>query len=128
MAKTVSVSYGEGPWNMKKNAIKDFIQVTEDNRKNAIVVGRILYVIDLNGSVYQFRGTFSIDPCFTKGWFRYPLKPWQNNFPGHIKVFMPEDIDYNAWASQNKFLIDDYIFKKTLYIKPTDPILKFFKD
>jgi predicted metalloenzyme YecM len=127
MAKTNTL-YNKGPWDFKKNGINEFIAVNELNRKNAIVLGRILYVITLNGSTNQFRGTFSIDPRFTKGWWKYPAKPWENNFPGHARVFMPEDMEYEHWKASNNDLITKFINEKSLYIKQTDPILKYFKE
>lgn len=128
MAAKINAAYGKGPWNMKKNAIKEFMQVTPVNENVAKVLGRIFYVITLNGSVHQFLGTFSIDPCFTKGFWQYPIKPWQTGFPGHQRTFMPEDMNYDNWASTNKIMISGFIKKGELYIKAEDPILKYYKD
>lgn len=127
MAGKNANNYGKGPWDLKKGAINDFVAVTASNRKNAIVLGRILYIIRLNGTIYQFCGTMSVDPRFTKGWFGYPLKPWQTGFPGHQRIFMPEDMDYNDWKNNNDKIISAHIESKELYIKPSDPILTFKK-
>ena len=128
MAKQNVNNYNIGPWEMKRTLIVDFRLITPDNRKNAIVTGRILYIIEPNGLNFTFRGTMSIDPCFVQGWFKYPLKPWQSGYPSHTRVYMNANMDYNVWASENKILIDRYINEKVLYLKPTDPILTYYKE
>lgn len=120
-------NYGSGPWIFKKGGINKFALVTEQNRNNAIVKGRILYIIELVGRSHMFRGTMSVDPCFEKGWFKYPFKPWQKEHPGHFKVYFNEDMDLSALVKENRFLVNQYIEKNQLYIKPEDPILTYFK-
>lgn len=113
---------------MKRTLIGNYRLITQDNRKNAIVVGRILYIIEPLGLNYTFRGSMSIDPCFTQGWIKYPYKPWQQGYPNHFRVYMNANMDYNVWAAENKILIDNYIENKVLYLKPTDPILTYYKE
>lgn len=123
-------NFGAGPWDLKKGDIDRFILVTEQNRKNAIVQGRILYFIDRQKT---FLGTILIAPCLTKGWWWYPHMPWaiipndvQNKT--HYRVYLDAGQDYENWASSYKFLIDQGILKQNLYICPEDKILQFFKD
>jgi hypothetical protein len=126
MANKDKTNYAKGPWTMKKSMIADFILVTPDNRENAIVLGRVLYVISPNGLNYMYRGAMSIDPCIEKGWILYPKKPWEGT--GHYRVFFPQDMDYDEWKDTYKKLLDNYIANKELYIKTTDPILTYLKE
>jgi hypothetical protein len=128
MANKNKTNYGAGPWPMKRSLIEDFILVTPDNRKQAVIIGRILYIIAPSGSNYTFRGTMSIDPCFTKGWILFPCKPWETPNTGHRRVYIPAGFDYEEWKDTNKRLIDGYIESKELYIRQTDPILTYLKE
>lgn len=119
-------TFAKGPWHLKKDEIHRFVKVTEQGRKNAIKYGRILYIID-SGSL--FRGTLSVDPCFTKGYWKYPWKPWEkSNGQTHYRTFFPEDMDLDLYKRTNKTLIDAFIASNSLYINPTDPILTYFKE
>lgn len=118
--------YGYGPWIFKKNVINDFIRVTDFNRKQAVILGRILYVIDLVGTDNRFCGTMIIEPCYLKGEWKVPYRPWMNGYPGHFKSVFRENMDYNEWVSNNDKMISKFISENTLYIKTTDPILKFY--
>jgi len=127
MEKKAVKNYGNGPWELKKTQIKDFSIVNEFNRKNAVTLGRIFYIIEPIGYSYMFRGTFTIDPKFTKGWWNYPFKPWQSSDLTHFKVYFNGDVDYNEWAQSNKTIIDRFINEKTLYIKSSDPLLTYYQ-
>lgn len=128
MAKQKKHDYGKAPWDLKNGDISNYAQITEANRKNAIVLGRILYVVEKNGRTHQFCGTFSIDPRFTKGWIGYPIKPWEQGYPGHRRVYMPEDLNYEEWKSNNDKMITTFIQEKKLFIKTDDPILTYTKE
>jgi len=74
-----------------------------------------------------------IAPCLTKGYWWYPHFPWAavpNDVENktHYRVYMDKGEDYNTWASTYKTLIDMGIKNQSLYIKPKDNILQFFKD
>lgn len=124
MGKKVTKNYSFAPWNMSKKEFDSFVLVTKDNRKQAIVYGRILYII----SGLTFRGSITIDPPFEKGWIHYPFKPWMNSRQSHYRVFINDNTDYNQYVTSNKALIDKFIEEKSLYLKPTDPILTFKKE
>lgn len=98
------------------------------NKVNAVVLGRIFYIIRLNGSSYQFCGTMSVDPAFDQGWWHYPFKPWQKKEGGHFKVYMNSNMDFEETKRINRFLINGYIERKELYILQTDPILTYLKE
>jgi len=124
MEKKVKSNYSFAPWNMSKKEFESFTLVTQENRARAIVYGRILYII----SFPVYRGSFSIDPFFEKGWIHYPFKPWMSSRESHYKVFINENMDYNQYVKSNKVLIDSLIAEKSLYLKSTDPILTYKKE
>lgn len=128
MEKRQTSNFSVAPWYLKGKHIESFSKVTEFNRKQAIVQGRIFYVIEPIGSKWMFRGTLTIDPCFTKGSWRYPFMPWQKNKTTHFKVYFPENLDYNFWWKETKALLDKFIAEGNLYINPADPILTYYKD
>jgi len=126
-------NFSSGPWTMKPKDILNFRIVTNENRKIAVIAGRIMYIIDSVGNHHVFRGTMTIDPRFDRGHILYPYRPW-DSVPKecmnktHFKVYINENMDYNEWADKNKRLIDKYIEEKSLYIKPEDPILTYFRE
>ena len=127
MAKNAN-NYGKAPWEFKKGAIDDFVLVTNANRANAIVLGRIYYFIEPCGSKFLFNGAGVIRPLLKKGWWNWPLYPWLNvQDKSHFKVNL-DDEDYEKWKTDFDKLISDGINKKTLYICPKDEILKFYQD
>lgn len=121
-------NFGAGPWIMKKKQFDDFRKVTTQNWPNANVMGRILYIIEVTGKNYLFRGTMTIEPCFRAGWVRFPFKPWMQGYPGYQSVKMDTDMNYNDYVKTNKALIHKYIAEETLFINPNDPILTFYQD
>lgn len=127
MAKKETNSYAKGPWVIKHGAIKNYIPVTELNKASVLIIGRILYIIDTLGRTKTFRGTMTIDPCFTKGKFNYPFKPWDNGKRSHYEVYFPEDMNYEEYKTVNRALVEKYMSEKSLYIKMEDPILKYYK-
>jgi hypothetical protein len=119
--KTIPISYAVSGWKLKKNSMTDYRLVTPENRKQAVIIGRILYVItDL-----VFRGTMTVTPCFDSGWYFIPWMPWMGE--GHYTVFFNEPTNRDDWISSNKALLDLHINEQSLYIKPTDPILTYKK-
>lgn len=131
MAKK-SNNYGIAPWEMTKGAITNFVAVTDFNRGNAIVMGRIFYYIELSGSKYIYRGATIVRPRLTKGKWLWPHYPWaivprdvQNKT--HWEVYYDKEEDYNDYKNDFNEIITNGINKKLLYICPKDPILTFFK-
>ncbi len=104
-----------------------FAQVTEQNRKQAIVLGRIIYLFKVEAK-NELLLCCDINPPLKKGWHEIPHYPWHYDRPNingatHWKCFYDEDTDYDEWAKNWKRMIDDGIAKKQLYIRVTDPIL-----
>lgn len=128
MAKQ-SHNFNIGPWPLKNKQINDFIPVTKINRKHIVVQGRILYVIEGRGNPYTYSGYFTIDPCFTKGWWMYPFLPFSKRESGqsHFKFRQDEDVNRDEWARNYNKMITDYIEKEILYIRQEDPILLYYK-
>lgn len=128
MAPPKKKTFAEGPWTIKKAEVDTFAKVTEDNRKQAIVIGRILYIIAKDGNVYTYCGAMTIDPCLLKGWWKWPFLPFVNQSKSHFRVFVESDMSRDDWAVEYKGLIDKYINEGTLYIKREDPILTYIKE
>lgn len=115
-------TYAKGPWNFKRTELDKFAKVTPANRAHAVKYGRIFYVID--GTL--FRGAFTVDPCFSKGQWMYPWKPWESG-TGHFKVFMPEDMNFEEYKASYKAMIDKMIDEGSLYVNPSDPVLTYYR-
>ena len=130
MEKKEKNTFDAGPWIMRRDVMKSFAQVTPDNRNAARVIGRIMYVIEKIGISYKYRGNFVIEPLLEKGWYNWPFKPWVKKPVGetHFKVFIPENMNAEEWKNAYKALLDKFIGEETLYIRPSDPILKFYKE
>lgn len=108
------------PWGMSKRSFNTFTKVTENNRKEVLVLGRILYHLEISGKYRQYRGFFEIDPRMVKG--RFIVK--NHVFYG----------SYNAWNNATETSEEyRYRFKpilKTLeegrlYYRETDPLVKY---
>lgn len=104
-----------------------FILVTDENRKNAVKIGRIFYTIEIGSKKNKLLNFFQIYPCFKKGWYNVANFPWDLSHPytngkKHWKVYYNEDSNYYEWAARFKWLIDRSI-NKNLYFNINDPIL-----
>lgn len=127
MAKVKVNKFNTCYWLLKKNEINEYKQVNNNNRKDIISIGRILYIIAKTGSNYLYRGSIVINPCFEKGYYKYPLMPWQWTNVTHFKINL-DKTDKDDWARSYKTLIDGFIDEKALYYKKDDPILEFIKE
>lgn len=112
--------------------VDDYVLITESNRKNAVVIGRIIYYLERSGLKLYKTGHVVITPCLPKGWWLIPHEPWvkvprdvQNKT--HWNCYLESGMDEEAWAKNNKYLIDRGIELKTMYIKPSDPILTYIQ-
>lgn len=67
-------SYLRAPWVMKLVALDDFVLITDENKKNAMVQGRIIYVIDDTKTKNpKYCGYKIFDPCFKQGLYRMTM-------------------------------------------------------
>lgn len=112
---------------MKPAGLKDFVLITESNRKSAIVIGRTIYTIDGSGGFIQYRGFTTIHPCFTKGKWRIELEAVMKSKNKFWECYFPEDMNRTEWADSWKKKIDKGIEEKNIYINPSDKILTFQK-
>jgi hypothetical protein len=98
-------------------ALSDFIQVTADNRKIAIVAGRMLYVISRNtdGQYITVMNRFPIRLRMVKGMLitdGEENKVWTDETPAE-------------YAGAFKAIIDMEIKAKRLYIKKNEALIKY---
>ena len=128
MAAEKKKTFANAPWTMKKAEVDTFAKVTEDNRKQAIIIGRILYIISKEGNVYTYNGCMTIDPCYYKGWWRWPHLPFVTKEKTHWRVYIDSDKSRDEWAAEYKVRIDKYIQNGELYLKREDPILTYIKE
>lgn len=116
------------PWVMSKKEFEKFILITDINRKNAIIQGRIIYTISEVGKVITYCGNRVVDPCFTKGRWRVDHKPFAKNIPTPtFEVYIYEGMDRASWSSFWETTLRDGIDKKELFINPSDPIIQYYK-
>lgn len=108
---------------MKAAEFKDYILITAANRKNAITKGRVVYCIELNGTLIQYNGSFHIRPQLTRG----RIKVIGHPFLPATDTFIPSDEDFNDYRIGFDTLITHLINKKHLYFKISDPIIKYEK-
>lgn len=116
--------YNTPGWKIKPGDFKNFIAVTTANRKNAVVMGRVLYVIESNGTLIQYRGYIVVRPRLIKGELKIQGHPHMND----QNYFLREDEDYNEYVSSFDKLITQQINKKQLYFKLSDPLVKYIKN
>lgn len=126
MSKEPKKNFNTAPWGAKRSLVSNFTLVTENNRKEAVVLGRLLYIFEPLGHDFLYRGCFSVDPLFKKGRYRYPLRPW--NGGGHYSVYITEDMDYQEWKDNYSSLIQKFVKEGTLYYNSSEPLLTFVKE
>lgn len=126
MAKKSKLS--ESPWAMTKREFQKFIPITEANRENAKKIGRIFYLINVNGKSITYRGFVVLDPCFTKGKWKVNHAPFQKSVPDPLfDVYFSSDMIRQDWVSFWKKFLDDNIKQRELFILPTDPLIQYYK-
>jgi hypothetical protein len=116
MAKKAN-SYNRAPWTMKAKEFATFRAVNEGNRKNAIVLGRVLYVI----SKGQYRGYFDVRPRLVKCRMSITNHPHMAD----QKVYIPEDESVEEYKKSFDSLITSLISEGSLYINIKDTLIKY---
>lgn len=113
-------------------SLQGFVLITEDNRKQAVVIGRIFYNLTVKNGKNILGGFWHIWPCMKKGWVHHPYYPWDFEHPyikdtgrTHWKFYQEKDDNYIKWVRTFKERIDKGIKDSNLYIRTTDPILKY---
>lgn len=105
---------------IKPQEMEDFTPITSVNRKNAVILGRILYVID---DLKIFKGYISIRPRLVKGRLKieHLHEPNQN-------YWLKEDETLEDYKSSFDKLITLQIETKQLFFKLKDPLIKYNYD
>lgn len=99
----------------------NYISVTPINRKEAIIIGRTLYVIERSGHLINYCGYITIRPRLVK------CRLQVSNHP-HMKdhqVYIPDDETPEDYKGGFGPLLDKLIEEKKLFIKLKDPITKY---
>lgn len=119
-------SFLNAPWVMKPAQLDDFVLITEANKKNAMVIGRIIYVIDdAKTKTPKYGGYKTFDPCFKQGLYRITLPSfWSIE---EMKHPVPADQDKKEWDRFWVAIINDGIKRERLFIKKNEPLIKYFK-
>lgn len=113
--------YLKAPQAMKRADMKNYTPVTADNRKNAAVLGRVLYIISDDGAMITYNGFMTIRPRLTKGKLKITNHPHLKD----IETFIPEDEPAEVNRRDTTLLIDKYIREKSLYVNLKDSITKY---
>lgn len=108
-------------WKIKPKEMESFISVTAANRKNAVVMGRILYVID---DLRTFKGYFTIRPRLVKGRLIITNHPYEKD----QNYFLKEDESAEYYKSSFDKLITLKINEKQLFFKLTDTLVNYDKE
>lgn len=109
---------------MKKKEFEGYILVTAENRKNAVIKGRILYGIEVvNENIISYLGYFPVRPQLLRG----RLKMSGHPFMPDSETYINEDEDFNDYKNSFNDLITLLINKKQLYFKITDKLIKYEK-
>lgn len=116
--------YNTPGWKVKPADMKTYTPVTAANRKNAVVMGRVLYVIESNGNLINYRGYFVVRPRLVRGELKIQGHPHMTN----QNTFIPSDEDYNEWKNSFDSLITQQINKKQLFFKLSDPLVKYIRN
>jgi hypothetical protein len=96
--------------------IATMIQVTEVNRKFAVVLGRVLAICEPKGNdLLLVLNEFDIRPRLKKGW----------RVHGSHKFYCTEDESREEYANSFKEILDTEIKKGRLYFNPKKHIVKY---
>lgn len=108
-------------WETDASYLKDFVLVTEENRKKVIVVGRVLYTFRPIPKGIKYFGFIDIWPKFIKGW-----QDVKNHalFPDH-DVFLTYDMSTEEYRSYFEPMLTKKIEEKVLYLRLTDKLAKY---
>lgn len=119
---------GETAWFFPEDDVKnDFILVTEENRSKAVVLGRIMYVLERgigrNHKKMMVKCFFEIRPRLYTSKIGIENHPY---LPDH-EIRITQEESKEDYARSFKQVIDDGIQKKNLYINLKDPLVNFVK-
>lgn len=116
--------YNSPGWKMKPKEFELFTAVTASNRKNAVIMGRVLYVIEKVGSMITYRGYIVVRPRLVKGRVSVKQHPF---LPDH-GAYINEDEDFDSYRDSFNKIITLKISENQLFFKLTDKLVKYDKD
>lgn len=114
-------AYNKAPWLMKKGEMAAYIPVTNLNRKDAVIMGRTFYCIEVVGPFITYQGYFTIRPRLTNGRMQVSGHPHMRSY----SVWMQEDESPADYKEAFDSLISRLIEEKKLYINLKDKITKY---
>lgn len=109
-------------WLVDDKYLKDYALITENNRKSAIVVGRVLYVFMPDKLKFRYSGFMEIWPRLKeKTWVKVSCHPV---LPTH-KFFSFEEMTTEAYKESFEPLLTNKIKAGILYIKRDEKLVKY---
>jgi len=117
MAKSLKRFQLELPVKQPVRNLKEFVKITEENRKEYIKSGVVLWVIDIDEGKerYNVVNMFPVIPRLKKGWVY--AKDWPG-IPEVLAFKCDEDQSGESWIRGFKSVIDMEIGCGRLYVNP----------
>ena len=123
MAKQKS-DFKAPPWTCKTKYVDDnFILVTEENIKNAKVLGRVFYIWEVGEKISTFLGHIDLRPRLL------PCKIKIENHPLKLNaeiIWIQQEESREEYAEFGKSILN-YLKEKKLFIRPTDTLISYLK-
>lgn len=120
--KSKTNNFKLAPWQMSSKLLETFTLVTDINKKEVLVLGRILYSISILAKFRTYRGFFEIDPGMSKG--RMTIK--NHMYFDSYSTYRTETESIEDYQKRFK-PISILIEQKKLYYRTTDKIVKYVR-
>lgn len=111
------------PWSVATKYVNDnFILVTNDNIKNAKVLGRVFYIWEVGEKASIYKGHIDLRPRLV------PCRVMVENHPLGLnsEVYIKEEESREEYAEFGKHILT-LLSKKELFIRPTDKLINYSK-
>lgn len=118
--KSKKNDYKKAPWSISKKLYEEFILITDKNKAEAFVKGRILYCIEVIGIMITYKGFFEVDPRLSKGM----LYISNHQFFQNCSIWCVSTESMESYQERFK-PITLLLEKKKLYFRDTDKIVKY---
>ena len=121
--KSKTNNFNQIPWSMSKELFKEFTLVTEKNKAEVVIKGRILYAITITGNIITYCGFYEVDPRMAKG------KLWVSNhmFFQDYSVYITETESISDYEERFKS-VNNKMAEKRLYYRKSDKIVKYARN
>lgn len=118
--KSKKNDYKKAPWPISKKLYEEFTLITEKNKAEAFVKGRILYCIEVIGTMITYKGFFEIDPRISKG----QLHVSNHMFFQNCSIWCSNTESIESY--KERFIpVTLMLEKKQLYYRKTDKIVSY---